>query len=80
MTSDARGVRVKLADKLEALDMLGKMLGLYRERVEPPPEEKPEPMSTARRHGGSRSSCARRMPSAAGQASRRWRVLREDAG
>jgi phage terminase small subunit len=45
VTSDARGVRVKLADKLEALDMLGKMLGLYRERIEPPPEEKPEELS-----------------------------------
>jgi hypothetical protein len=46
VSATAHGVRVKLADKLAALNALGRMLGLFRERVEvteAAPE--PEPLS-----------------------------------
>lgn len=46
VSATAHGVRVKVADKLAALNALGRMLGLFRERVEvmeAAPE--PEPLS-----------------------------------
>lgn len=44
ITANAHRVRFKLADKLEALIALGRMLGLFRERVEVTAPERP-PMS-----------------------------------